>query len=60
VADVLSIGISNFYEKADFEHFIGKVNTMLVLLQNEEHPYHQNKNVVGHIAKAGTVMESCF
>lgn len=33
---------------------------MPALLQNEVHPYHQNKDMVEHIARVGTVMESWF
>ncbi len=55
-----SIGISNFYTPEDFDRFVSQVSIMPALLQNEVHPYHQNKDMVEHIAKVGTVMESWF
>ncbi len=55
-----SIGLSNYYEPADFDRLVSATTVKPALLQNETHPYHQSKTMKEHIAQYGTVMESWF
>ncbi len=55
-----SIGLSNYYEPADFDRLVNQTTIRPALLQNEVHPYHQDKLMTEHIAQYGTVMESWF
>ena len=55
-----SIGLSNYYDTADFDRMINNVSIIPALLQNETHPYHQSRAMKEHIANYGTVMESWF
>ena len=55
-----SIGLSNYYEPADFDRLVNATTIKPALLQNETHPYHQSKTMKEHIAQYGTVMESWF
>ena len=55
-----SIGLSNYYEPADFDRLVSATTVKPALLQNETHPYHQSKAMKEHIAQYGTVMESWF
>lgn len=57
---LLSAGLSNFYEPSDFDRLVNQTEILPVLLQNEVHPYHQNKLMANHIAQYGTVLESWF
>ncbi|MDO4164185.1 MAG: aldo/keto reductase [Bacteroides sp.] len=54
-----SIGISNFYED-DIDRLMRIVKINPAVIQNETHPYHQNRSVKEHIAPFGTVLESWF
>lgn len=53
-------GISNYYSPEDFERLASQVTLKPVLLQNEIHPYHQNREMKSYIQKYGTVMESWY
>ena len=53
------IGISNFYEEG-FSRMLGAARTAPAVLQNETHPYFQERSVKEHIAQAGTALESWF
>ena len=55
-----SIGLSNFYEPADFDRLVSQTSILPALLQNETHPYHQSGLMKEHIAQYGTVLESWF
>lgn len=55
-----SIGLSNYYRPEDFDRLVKDTTIVLVLLQNETHPYHQSMEMKAHLEKYGTVMESWF
>ena len=55
-----SIGLSNFYEPADFDRLVNVTTVKPAVLQNETHPYHQSKEMQSHIDQYGTVLESWF
>ena len=55
-----SIGLSNFYEPADFDRLVNATEIRPAILQNETHPYHQSKEMQQHIDQYGTVLESWF
>ena len=55
-----SIGLSNYYEPADFDRLVNATSIKPAILQNETHPYHQSKEMQSHIAQYGTVLESWF
>ncbi|MBQ6519769.1 MAG: aldo/keto reductase [Anaerolineaceae bacterium] len=55
-----SIGLSNFYEPADFDRLVNAATIKPAILQNETHPYHQSKEMQQHIDQYGTVLESWF
>lgn len=55
-----SIGLSNFYEPADFDRLVNATEIRPAVLQNETHPYHQSKEMQQHIDQYGTVLESWF
>ncbi|MBR1444257.1 MAG: aldo/keto reductase [Firmicutes bacterium] len=55
-----SIGLSNYYEPADFDRLVNAATLVPALLQNETHPYHQSTEMKEHISKYGTVMESWY
>ncbi len=55
-----SIGLSNFYEPADFDRLVNATTVKPAVLQNETHPYHQSKEMQSHIDQYGTVLESWF
>ena len=57
---IRSIGLSNYYEKDDFDRLAGSVEIKPAVLQNETHPYHQSDEMKDHIAGYGTVLESWF
>lgn len=56
---IRSIGISNFYEN-DIDRLMKTVTIKPAVIQNELHPYYQERSVKEHIAPLGTVMESWF
>ena len=55
-----SIGLSNYYEPADFDRLVNATTVKPAVLQNETHPYHQSKEMQSHIDQYGTVLESWF
>ncbi len=55
-----SIGLSNFYDREDFDRLVSRTTVRPALLQNETHPYHQSGEMKEHIAQYGTVLESWF
>ncbi len=55
-----SIGLSNFYEPADFDRLVNATTIKPAILQNETHPYLQSKEMQRHIDQYGTVLESWF
>ena len=55
-----SIGLSNYYTPDDFDRLVNATDIVPALLQNETHPYHQNKEMKEHLEKYATVMESWF
>ncbi len=55
-----SIGLSNYYEPADFDRLVNATTIKPAVLQNETHPYHQSKDMQSHIDQYGTVLESWF
>ena len=56
---IRSIGISNFYED-DIDRLMKIAKIKPAVIQNELHPYYQERSVKEHIAPLGTVMESWF
>lgn len=56
---IRSIGISNFYED-DIDRLMKIAKIKPAVIQNELHPYYQERSVKTHIAPLGTVMESWF
>ncbi len=56
---IRSIGLSNFYEE-DFDRMMKVATITPAVLQNETHPYYQERSVKDHIAPYGTVLESWF
>lgn len=57
---IRSIGLSNYYERDDFDRVVNAVEIKPAILQNETHPYHQSHEMRDHIAQYGTVLESWF
>jgi diketogulonate reductase-like aldo/keto reductase len=54
-----SIGLSNWYER-ELEELMKEVDVMPSLVQNEIHPYYQEKGVVKYMQKRGIVMECWY
>ncbi len=54
-----SIGLSNWYER-ELEELLKEVDVMPSLIQNEIHPYYQEKGVVKYMQKRGIVMECWY
>ncbi|MCM1284224.1 MAG: flavodoxin [Muribaculaceae bacterium] len=54
---IRSIGLSNWYIE-EMEEFLPQVNIMPALVQNEIHPYYQEKEVVEYMHEKGIVMEA--
>lgn len=61
VADgkIRSIGLSNWYI-AELEEFLPQVNITPALVQNEIHPYYQEKDVITYIQKLGIVVQGWY
>ena len=55
-----AIGLSNYYDPADFDRVVNATTILPAILQNETHPYHQSTDMKEHIAQYGTVLESWF
>lgn len=56
---IRSIGVSCYYVK-EINEFLSKVNIKPVLVQNEVHPYYQDKEVVKHLHDLGIVVEAWY
>jgi diketogulonate reductase-like aldo/keto reductase len=56
---IRSIGLSNFYED-DFDRMMRVATITPAVLQNETHPYYQERSVKAHIARHGTILEAWF
>lgn len=56
---IRSIGLSNFYE-ADFDRIMAAAEITPAVLQNETHPYNQQKAMKAYVKKYGTVFESWY
>ncbi|MDE5562491.1 MAG: aldo/keto reductase [Clostridiales bacterium] len=56
---IRSIGLSNWYIE-EIDSFIAQVNIMPALIQNEIHPYYQEKTVVPYMHKLGIVMQAWY
>ena len=54
-----SIGLSNWYER-ELEELMKEVTVLPSLIQNEIHPYYQEKNVVKYMQKKGIAMEGWY
>lgn len=55
-----SIGISNYYTAEDFERVTQGAEIMPAVIQNEYHPYYQDKQMLEYAKQYGTVMESYY
>lgn len=56
---IRSLGVSCYYVK-EINEFLPKVNIKPVLVQNEVHPYYQDKEVVKHLHNLGIVVEGWY
>lgn len=56
---IRSIGLSNWYIE-EIDDFIAQVNIKPALVQNEIHPYYQEKAVVPYMHKLGIVMQAWY
>lgn len=57
---VHSLGISNYYTPEDVERVIEGEDILPAVLQNENHPYHQNTDLQEYVGQYGIVMESYY
>lgn len=57
--DIHSIGLSNWYVE-ELEEFLPQVNITPALVQNEIHPYYQEKDVIPYIQSLGIVVEGWY
>lgn len=56
---IRSIGLSNWYIE-EIDNFIAQVNIKPALIQNEIHPYYQEKVVVPYMHNLGIVMQAWY
>lgn len=56
---IRSLGVSNFYI-SEMTDFLTKVDTKPVLVQNEIHPYYQERDVVRFMQRQGIVVEGWY
>lgn len=56
---IKSIGLSCYYVN-ELDEFLKKIDIKPAVVQNEIHPYYQDKNVVSFIQKNGVVVESWY
>jgi len=56
---IRSIGLSNWYIE-EIDDFIAQINIMPALIQNEIHPYYQEKEVVPYMHALGIVMQAWY
>ena len=57
---VKSIGISNYYTKADVERVTAKTGIVPSVIQNENHPYYQNTRLQADLKDQGVIIESYY
>ena len=57
---VHSIGISNYYTKAEFDRITEDAEIMPAVVQNENHPFYQNTEFQEYVKQYGTVVESYY
>ncbi|MCM1514749.1 MAG: aldo/keto reductase, partial [Anaeroplasma bactoclasticum] len=57
--EIRSLGLSNWYIE-EIDNFISKVNIMPALIQNEIHPFYQEKAVVPYMHHLGIVMQAWY
>lgn len=57
---IRSIGISNYCTPKDFERINSIAEIPPAVVQNENHPLNQNKNLRDYVKKYGTVIESWY
>lgn len=56
---IRSLGLSNWYIE-EIDDFISKVSIMPALIQNEIHPFYQEKQVVPYMHNLGIVMQAWY
>lgn len=56
---IKSVGLSNWYIE-EIDDFISKVNIMPALIQNEIHPYYQEREVVDYMHNLGIAMQAWY
>lgn len=56
---IRSLGLSNWYIE-EIDNFISQVNIKPALVQNEIHPYYQERNVVEYMHNLGIVMQAWY
>lgn len=57
---IRSIGISNYYTPADFDRIRNIAEIVPAVIQNENHPFYQNKTLQEYAKQFGTVIESWY
>ena len=57
---IRSIGISNYYTPKDFERINKIAEIVPAVVQNENHPLHQNSKLQDYLKQYGTVIESWY
>lgn len=57
---IRSIGISNYYTPQDFDRIRNIARIVPAVVQNENHPLHQNRELQAYVQKFGTVIESWY
>lgn len=57
---VRSLGISNYYTKEDFDRIVENAKIMPSIIQNENHPFYQNKVLQQYVSKYGVIVESYY
>lgn len=56
---IRSLGLSNYYIE-DLEKFLNQVNIIPSLVQNEIHPYYQDRDVVNYLNSKGIIAEAWY
>ena len=57
---IRSIGISNYYTPRDFNRIRNAATIVPAVVQNENHPLYQNRELQAYVAQFGTVIESWY
>lgn len=55
-----SMGISNYYTKAEFDRITEGAEIMPAVIQNENHIFYQNTELQEYVSRFGTVVESYY